>query len=193
MDCPASKMKTQNRDFARNRELIFKSGNWSFERRVKFLSSIVFFTVNQTENEKFGCLRLTGPILKNEIGFFRRSLSLGGFWNRNQEFESRPKTGFRNLESGNFEQGNVDWINLTTKIKNSRFGEPETNFDEFGRLNPVNWRDQKSGWIFWKLRPESWTRLIIVRFLVDLRLESIKVKNHNPEIESTENQGIQIS
>jgi hypothetical protein len=28
--------------------------------------------------------------------------------------------------------------NLRSEIKNSRFGEPETDFDEFGRLNPVN-------------------------------------------------------
>ena len=131
--------------------------------------------------------------MKDEIGFFRGSMSLGGFWNRNQEFEPRPKTEFGNLETGNFELENVDWINLTTKIKNSRFGEPESVFDGFEGLNPVNWRDQKSGWIFRRLRSESGNRLIVVRFLVDLRLESIKLKNQNPEIESTENQGIQIS
>ena len=140
MDSPASRMKTQNQGFARNRELIFKSGNWNFERRVKVLSSIVFFTVNRTENEKFGFLRLTGPILKNGIGFFRRSLSLGGFWNRNQEFECRPKTEFVNLESGirKFWTRKRLLNQFDNQDQKLKIWKPETDFNEFGRLNPVN-------------------------------------------------------
>ena len=34
---------------------------------------------------------------------------------------------------------------------------------------------------------------MVVRFLVDLRFKKIKLKNQNPEIESTENQEIKIS
>ena len=80
--------------------------------------------------------------MKNEIGFFRWGLRLGGFWNRNQEFESRPKIEFGNQESENFEQETVDWINLRTKIRNSRFEEPKTDFDKPGKSNWLNQRSK---------------------------------------------------
>ena len=102
-----SRLKNENsesRIVQKSRILVPNRGIRILKQRVKVLSSIVFFTVNRTENEKFGFLRLTGPILKNEIGFFRWDLRLGGFWIkiRNLNLVQEQKLGIRNLESLNW-------------------------------------------------------------------------------------------
>jgi len=177
--------------------------NW-FSNRVtgilktagNILSSFVWLTVDWTENEKFEFLRLTGPILKNEIGFFRWGLRLGGFWIkiRNLNLVQKQNLGIRNLEilkrrtliesiwqSKIRDQKLKIWrtwnwfwwiweIELSkSEIKNQV--ESSGNWDQ----NPkISWLSADF-WLIWDLRRSNWrTRILELNQLKTKRLKSVE-------------------
>ena len=169
MNSPASKMKTQNWELSINREFEFQIGQLKFWKAGKGPVEYCIFYGESDRKRKIWILKINRAHLEKWDWFFQMRFTFRRLLNKNQEFESRPKIEFGNLESGSFELKNVDWINLKTKDQ-----KPKTH-----DLKTWNWfwwtweiesskiRNQKSGWIFWKLRPESGNRLITVRFLVD--------------------------
>ena len=120
MNSPASKMKTQNRELSINRELDFQIGQLKFKKAGKCPVEYCILYGESNWKRKIWILKINRAHLEKWDWFFQREFEFRRLLNKNQEFESRPKTEFGNQESGKFELETVDWINLRTKIRDQK-------------------------------------------------------------------------